>query len=191
LANPAVAMYHLQTPLLFAGVCGFILFLTKFYAARQKVWKLQKANVVSKIASKGPRKMTRLMRPKSIANANIQTHCRSLPCAQGHDQGTTAQHDTAHRDGAALEEVPEWNFLYQHVAIHERTFDGCDNPVRSFPGPRAGLGQASRSMRTTGDLDRRAKLNHYAWRYLEEMACSIQPRFQRWLHDGAGTRYCR
>jgi hypothetical protein len=81
LASRAVAMYHLQTPLLVAGVCVFILFLTRFCAARQAVWKLQKANVVSNIAFKGPRKMTRLMRRKSIVNARIQAHCRSLPRA--------------------------------------------------------------------------------------------------------------
>jgi uncharacterized membrane protein YjjP (DUF1212 family) len=56
LANGAIAMYYLQTPLLVAGIGVFILFLTRFYAARQEVWKLQKAKVVSNIAFKGLRK---------------------------------------------------------------------------------------------------------------------------------------
>lgn len=45
-------MYQIPTILLAVPVCGFLLFLTKFYAARQAVWKLQKANLVSDIACK-------------------------------------------------------------------------------------------------------------------------------------------
>lgn len=42
-------MYQIQTILLALPVCGFLLLLSKFYIARQAVWKLQKANLVSDI----------------------------------------------------------------------------------------------------------------------------------------------
>lgn len=67
-------MYQIATVLLAVPVCGLLLFLTKFYAARQAVWKLQKANLVSAVACKA---FTRLKRNGNTDGTTMHSQCRN------------------------------------------------------------------------------------------------------------------
>ena len=129
-------MYQIPTLLLVAPLCGFILFLTRFYAARRAVWKLRKAHLVSHRAFQSAQDTsTELMRRENpIANAGIQAHRGPLLGPQGKHQGATAQLDLAHRDVPAREDVPHGYLLRRPLAILSNA-DGGDHPVRRGPSP--------------------------------------------------------